>query len=50
MYNDPVREVRMNKILLALFVCVISVNAFACGGDKNEEEKKRFETVTTVQH
>lgn len=49
MYNVPVREVRMNKILLALFVCVISVNVFACDGDK-DEEKKRFETVTTVQH
>lgn len=41
----------MNKILLAMFVCVFTVSAFACGGtgkkDK-DEEKKLFETVTLV--
>lgn len=40
----------MNKILLALFVCVFSLGALACGGDgkkDKEEEKKFFETITT---
>ena len=38
----------MNKILLALFVCVFSLGALACGGNGNkdkEEEKKLFETT-----
>ena len=39
----------MSKILLALFVCVISVNALACGGHDDGEENKRAETVTTIQ-
>ncbi len=39
----------MNKILLALFVCVMTMNAFACGGskDKEEEDKKLFQPVTS---
>ena len=38
----------MNKFLLALMVCVFTVNAFACGGNgKEEEDKKKFETVVT---
>lgn len=38
----------MNKILLALFVCVFSVGAFACGGgdSKDKEEDKKFTTMT----
>lgn len=37
----------MNKILLALFVCVFSVGAFACGGgNKDKEEDKKFTTMT----
>lgn len=40
----------MNKILLALFVCVFTVSAFACGGGAKDkdEEKKLFEPITTV--
>lgn len=46
-------EVLMNKILLAMFVCVFSVTALACDGtgkgkSKEKEEEKRFETVTAV--
>lgn len=45
-------EVLMNKILLAMFVCVFSVTALACDGTgkgkKEKEEEKKFETVTRV--
>lgn len=37
----------MNKFLLAIFVCVFSLGALACGGDHGdkdkEEEDKRSE-------
>lgn len=40
----------MNKILVALFVCVFTVGAIACpshdDGKKKEKEKSRFETIT----
>lgn len=38
----------MNKILLALFVCVFSMTAMACGGNgnKDKEEDKKFVEVT----
>jgi hypothetical protein len=39
-------EVKMSKLLLALFVCMISVNAIACGGSKDEEEKKKFSPIS----
>lgn len=39
----------MKKVLLALFVCVLSVNVFACGGHDDGEENKKFEAVTTHQ-
>lgn len=37
----------MNKFLLAIFVCLFSLGALACGGDhgdKDKEEDQRFET------
>lgn len=38
----------MNKFLLAMFVCAFTVSAFACGGSgKKEEDKKRFEPIST---
>jgi hypothetical protein len=42
----------MNKILLALFVCIFTTSAFACGGskDKEEEDKKLFEHVKTITY
>jgi hypothetical protein len=40
-------EVRMNKIILAMILCTLSLNVFACGG-KDGEEDKRFETQTSL--
>lgn len=37
------------KILLAIFLVVFSVGAFACGGGKDKEEDKRFEDITLVK-
>jgi hypothetical protein len=37
----------MNKILLALLICVFSVSAMACGGSKDGEEEKRFDTLVS---
>jgi hypothetical protein len=38
----------MNKILLALFVCVFTTGAFACdgNGNKDKEEDKKFTEIT----
>lgn len=38
----------MNKIILAMIVCALSLTAFACGG-KNGEEDKKFESETSLQ-
>ncbi len=42
----------MNKIILTIFICAFALNAFACGGskDKEEEDKKRFVSVSAVQN
>lgn len=43
----------MNKVLLAMFVCLFTVSALACGGSdkhEDEEDKKLFETVTKIHH
>jgi hypothetical protein len=34
----------MKKILFAILICMVSLNVLACGGSKDEEEKKRFES------
>lgn len=40
----------MSKFFLLLLITVSVSNAFACGGTKDEEEKKRFDqTVTKFQ-
>lgn len=39
----------MRKILLAVFLVVFSVGAFACGGGKDKDDQKRFEDITKVQ-
>ncbi len=37
----------MKKVLFAMFICVFSVGAFACGGgNKDKEEEKRFTSIT----
>lgn len=38
----------MNKIVLALFVCMITVNAFACNGSHDDDDKKKFESPVTL--
>ncbi len=37
------------KILLATFLVVFSIGAFACGGGKDKDEQKRFEQITLVK-
>jgi|GEM_PF-2157703 len=35
----------MSKLFLLLLISISISNAFACGGTKDEEEKKRFDQV-----
>jgi hypothetical protein len=37
----------MSKLFLLLLITVSISNAFACGGTKDEEEKKRFDQIVT---
>ncbi len=38
----------MTKILVVLVLGMLTLNALACGGGKDEEEKKKFQTIETI--
>jgi hypothetical protein len=38
----------MKNILFLLLLSLIVSNAFACGGTKDDEEKKRFESILII--
>lgn len=39
----------MKNILLALIISMVSLSALACGGNNDEEDKKRFEVPVSSQ-
>jgi hypothetical protein len=38
----------MTKLLVVLFISITVSYAFACGGTKDDEDKKRFESSAMV--
>jgi hypothetical protein len=40
----------MNKLLLSLVLGLITLNVLACGGGKDDEEKKRVQEIEKAQN
>jgi hypothetical protein len=46
----PYQGVFMNKLLLTIVLGMLTLNVLACGGSKDEEEKKRAQEIVSVKH
>jgi hypothetical protein len=44
------QEVVMKKVLVTLVIGMMTLNVLACGGSKDEEEKKRVQEIEKVQN
>ena len=40
----------MNRCLIAIILGMLTLNAIACGGSKDEEEKKRIQETVSTKH